>query len=197
MKKVMFLLVGMLFAVSVNASTVVYNSEAAFEASHYSGSLEEFEDGTLNSGLSIVSDNAEFIIEDGVMKDRLVAGSGNITSFEFGSAVNAFGGLFDLGVSGFGQGIEISFQAFLGATEVLSTQIIGNGFFGFISDSVLFNKVVFSAGSGSGIAETYTLDNLRYGLHTPSAVPVPAALFLFAPALLGFFGLRRKAAVAA
>jgi hypothetical protein len=27
----------------------------------------------------------------------------------------------------------------------------------------------------------------------PNAVPVPAALFLFAPALLGFFGLRRKA----
>jgi len=27
--------------------------------------------------------------------------------------------------------------------------------------------------------------------------PIPAALFLFAPALLGFFGLRRKAAVAA
>ncbi|SFK20517.1 hypothetical protein [Methylophaga sulfidovorans] len=30
-----------------------------------------------------------------------------------------------------------------------------------------------------------------------SAVPVPAALFLFAPALLGFLGMRRKAAVAA
>ena len=30
-----------------------------------------------------------------------------------------------------------------------------------------------------------------------SAVPVPAALFLFAPALLGFLGLRRKSAVAA
>ncbi|MEC9412458.1 MAG: hypothetical protein VX829_07245 [Pseudomonadota bacterium] len=30
-----------------------------------------------------------------------------------------------------------------------------------------------------------------------SAVPVPAALFLFAPALLGFLGLRRKTAVAA
>jgi len=30
-----------------------------------------------------------------------------------------------------------------------------------------------------------------------SEVPVPAALFLFAPALLGFFGLRRKAALAA
>ena len=30
-----------------------------------------------------------------------------------------------------------------------------------------------------------------------SAVPVPAALFLFAAALLGFLGLRRKAALAA
>jgi len=30
-----------------------------------------------------------------------------------------------------------------------------------------------------------------------SEVPVPAALFLFAPALLGFFGLRRKASLAA
>ncbi|SFK20547.1 hypothetical protein [Methylophaga sulfidovorans] len=30
-----------------------------------------------------------------------------------------------------------------------------------------------------------------------SAVPVPAAVFLFAPALLGFLGLRRKSAVAA
>ena len=32
---------------------------------------------------------------------------------------------------------------------------------------------------------------------TVQAVPVPAALFLFAPALLGFLGLRRKATLAA
>jgi len=32
-----------------------------------------------------------------------------------------------------------------------------------------------------------------YTADAVSAVPVPAALFLFAPALLGFFGLRRKA----
>ena len=30
-------------------------------------------------------------------------------------------------------------------------------------------------------------------IYTPSAVPVPAAVFLFAPALLGFMGLHRKA----
>ncbi|MDQ7072296.1 MAG: hypothetical protein Q9N32_00340 [Gammaproteobacteria bacterium] len=29
-------------------------------------------------------------------------------------------------------------------------------------------------------------------LYATSAVPVPAALFLFAPALLGFLGFRRK-----
>jgi hypothetical protein len=34
------------------------------------------------------------------------------------------------------------------------------------------------------------LDNLQY---TPSAVPIPAAAFMFAPALLGFMGLRRRA----
>ncbi|WP_330110252.1 hypothetical protein [Methylophaga thalassica] len=37
---------------------------------------------------------------------------------------------------------------------------------------------------------------LKYDVSV-SAVPVPAALFLFAPALLGFLGLRRKSAVAA
>ena len=38
------------------------------------------------------------------------------------------------------------------------------------------------------------IGNMSFGV---SAVPVPAALFLFAPALLGFLGLRRKTAVAA
>lgn len=41
-----------------------------------------------------------------------------------------------------------------------------------------------------------TRDVFKYDVSV-SAVPVPAALFLFAPALLGFLGLRRKSAVAA
>ena len=199
MKKVMFLVVGMMFASSVNAASVwFHNSLASFEATHVSGSLEQFEDATLNSGLSITSSNGAVSISGGVMNDRLTRASGNTTTFEFGSAVNAFGGIFDLGVAGFGQGIEFTIQAFLGSSEVLSQQLTGNGFFGFITDGStnLFNKVIFTAGSSSGSAETYTLDDLRYGLHT-APVPVPAALFLFAPALLGFLGLRRKAAVAA
>lgn len=41
-----------------------------------------------------------------------------------------------------------------------------------------------------------TRDVFKYDVSV-SAVPVPAALFLFAPALLGFLGVRRKSAVAA
>jgi len=55
----------------------------------------------------------------------------------------------------------------------------------------------FETGVAYGIDfYSVTSTQLKYDVSV-SAVPVPAALFLFAPALLGFFGLRRKAAVAA
>ncbi len=47
------------------------------------------------------------------------------------------------------------------------------------------SSLVVSRGNG-----WFTMDDFTY--NSVSAVPVPAALFLFAPALLGFFGLRRK-----
>ncbi|HDY84904.1 MAG TPA: hypothetical protein ENH74_04375, partial [Methylophaga sp.] len=36
------------------------------------------------------------------------------------------------------------------------------------------------------------IGNLEIDISAVSAVPIPAAAFLFAPALLGFMGLRRK-----
>jgi len=36
------------------------------------------------------------------------------------------------------------------------------------------------------------LDNLNLSVTNPNAVPIPAAAFMFAPALLGFMGLRRR-----
>ena len=50
--------------------------------------------------------------------------------------------------------------------------------------------------SNVGEAGIYRWD-VRGGIVTAPEVPVPAALFMFAPALLGFFGLRRKAKVQA
>ena len=40
--------------------------------------------------------------------------------------------------------------------------------------------------------ELYGIDDLSFSTSAVSAVPVPAALFLFAPALMGFLGFRRK-----
>ena len=52
---------------------------------------------------------------------------------------------------------------------------------------------ILTAGSFFGVdILNATSDVLKYDLSI-SAVPVPAALWLFAPALMGFFGLRRKA----
>ena len=58
----------------------------------------------------------------------------------------------------------------------------------------LWDQVVFNVAGVSKVKVHFggsgALDNLKYSV---SAVPVPAAAFLFAPALLGFLGLRRKA----
>jgi hypothetical protein len=40
-----------------------------------------------------------------------------------------------------------------------------------------------------GTQKLFNIDNITTG---PSAVPLPAAVWLFGPALLGFLGLRRK-----
>ena len=42
-------------------------------------------------------------------------------------------------------------------------------------------------------SQTAIFSGLASVPQAPNAVPVPAAAFLFAPALLGFIGLRRKA----
>jgi len=187
-----FALLFMMTGVVSASSVTYYNNEAAFEATHFSGSLEDFNDTTLTTGLTITSESTSYSISGGVMNDIVGGSSGLTTAFEFGSAVNAFGGDFDLSPGGLGTGIEVTMSFFFGTTEVLSQEIIGNGFFGFItSPTTLFNKVIFSAGSVGGYQETYTLDNLRYGLHT-AAVPVPAAVWLFGSALMGLFGVSRR-----
>jgi len=62
----------------------------------------------------------------------------------------------------------------------------------------LNNQIILTAGTiivgfGDGLGDG-DFDDLILAL---KPVPVPAALFLFAPALLGFLGLRRKSSVAA
>jgi len=78
---------------------------------------------------------------------------------------------------------------------------------GFYADNVLVGSI-FTAIQGENASTLSFIQSLAFGVTytlkaiaesgslitaTVSAVPVPAALFLFAPALLGFLSLRRKA----
>ena len=74
-----------------------------------------------------------------------------------------------------------------------------------VSSSLLIDKKVFFKNNTSK-SNTYGLDILDATSHalkydvsvtSLSEVPVPAALFLFAPALLGLIGLRRRAKMTA
>mgnify|MGYP000572021582 CR=1 FL=1 len=66
----------------------------------------------------------------------------------------------------------------------------------FISGDFSFTAMIYEGIVAFVDIVDATQSKMRYDVSV-SAVPVPAALFLFAPALLGFLGLRRKSAVAA
>ncbi len=71
-------------------------------------------------------------------------------------------------------------------------------FIGAIDDTATFTSIAFY---GTGFGEFLTaggkISYSKVDIGSVGAVPVPAALFMFAPALLGFFGLRRKVSKAA
>ena len=63
----------------------------------------------------------------------------------------------------------------------------------FLNNNIVLSVGTIIVGFGDGLGDG-DFDDLVLAL---KPVPVPAALFLFAPALLGFLGLRRKSSVAA
>lgn len=72
---------------------------------------------------------------------------------------------------------------------LLASAVSNGGFAALTGLNVTVDKIIFSAADIFG--EDGTNDFALAGI---SAVPVPAAAFLFAPALVGFMGLRRRAA---
>ncbi|HIM39405.1 MAG TPA: hypothetical protein EYM37_05630 [Methylophaga aminisulfidivorans] len=118
--------------------------------------------------------------------------NGNYTQGEFGSMVVEFDETHsDL--------LDVSGIASLAG--VLSFEFIGDdvteGTFNFLTFASIvgsFDSVILPSISGFNFELVFgdTFANLVVS-QAVSAVPVPAALFLFGPALLGFLGLRRKA----
>ncbi len=193
---VLLLCVISMFAVMAqsHAATTIYTDKSAWESVVSSYSIEDFSDSVFNAGVSVVSDAGS--VSGGEWSDRLVPG-GASTTFSFGSGLLGFGGDWDLaGPAGQGTGITITLSLLGGGVEVLSTEIprsLSGSFWGFVTD-VAFTDVLLTAGTQSGVAETFHMDNMVYSAAPASAVPVPAAVWLFGSGLLGLIGVRRRVA---
>ena len=168
MKKVMLFITSMLFAVSASAATL---------------------------NLSNAGTNGTVTQSTAALTDQIVLGSG------IADANSAWGSFFDLTTTeDTAANVEWSFNpeaavttAVLQIWDVTNNALLST--FNVVGDFITTYQ--FFAGTTYGI-DFRSVDSTatQYDV-TVSAVPVPAALFLFAPALLGFLGLRRKATLAA
>lgn len=122
--------------------------------------------------------------------------NGNYTQGEFGSMVVEFDETHSdlLNVSGIASLVGVLSFEFIGSDVTEGTF----NFLRFASIVGSFDSVILPSISGFNFELVFgdTFANLVVS-QAVSAVPVPAALFLFGPALLGFLGLRRKANLAA
>jgi hypothetical protein len=141
--------------------------------------------------VSVASPNG--VLSGGKWND-LINDDDGPTIWSFASAINGFGGFFDLFFPGGpGTGITVTLGLVGGGTEVLDDipDTIAGTFWGFTSDTA-FTSVSFSEGSGCCF-ETYTLDNLTIGAFpAPSPVPLPASFGLLAIAVGGIAAFGRK-----
>ena len=189
------LLILMLSAVMVTGMVVlanavlidIYTNEASWDAAVGTFSVEDFNDTTLNSGLSFATSAGS--ISGGVWNDYLVPTT-NTTEWSFTAPVRGFGGTWDLSPAGPGTGIALYLEGVLKLVDEIPNTLVGD-FWGFIA-TFEFDRVLLTAGSQSGSAETYTLDNMKYG--PTAAVPEPSTLLLLGSGLLGIVAIGRKRA---
>jgi len=183
MKKVMFLIVSMLFAANVNAATLDLSyAGGVIIPPGVAGVLQS--SGQYVTGTASVDGAQPLVSNWGLTTDTDVLATFNVgfSNLAVGQSVS---------VSSTNSGYNLFEDGVLVASAVAASSV------GFTFDYVLRSLSAYTFGIiGDATGVTPTTTHLQ--VSTPvSAVPVPAALFLFAPALLGFLGFRRKAAVQA
>jgi len=164
MKKVMLLLVGMLFSASSLAATMSWVSAPVIDSDNSSVQIAAHEGYNAAEGQHV--DNFIFNVDE----DMTVAAV----------AIEFFDSQLDIAGVTLDSIYNFTFSALGGSVAEwsLGGTLIAAG-----------NHTIALAINSAQLGAQF---NVKV-----SAVPVPAALFLLAPALLGFFGLRRKAAVTA
>ncbi len=168
MKKVMFIIVGMLFAVTVNAASL------NLTLAQTGGDLVSIVDPA--SGQLVAASDSYFQAANGAATFAL--------DVEGRDTRGWFSGSFDDFTT------KSYFKLFEDGLEIVSALIIGPDANN--AGSFAFNLMLKEA--SIYVIEVLAGEGQSYDFRVET--PIPAALFLFAPALLGFFGLRRKAAVA-
>ncbi len=166
---------------SAQAVPVIYTSYGDYLAAIGTPRVENFEDTTLQPGLTVVTSVG--YIANGVWNDRLTPGGDTTTWYQTGG-FTAWGGFFDLFNPG-GPGTGILITADGQVIGQIDNSYAGQ-FWGFTLEGLPFNSVLMSAGNQSGVAETYFSVDLEY-----KATPEPATLMLFGIGLLGLAGVRR------
>jgi hypothetical protein len=208
MKKAMLLFISLLFTAGANAATFDFAAEALGDERGAEG--EMFSNGGVTVTVSAVGPAVAYLDDEsgglpaglGVCSSGLTGGNqcvdssdDNVTGAErlslaFDQAVRledvnfrnaSHGTTFEgaLSVLNVSTGISTVFAL----AEVLNLAILGKG-----------TEFIFNI---EGLGKILKANDEFYISGLNAEVPVPAALFLFAPALLGFFGLRRKASLAA
>lgn len=172
MKKAMLFVVALLFSVGVNAATLNLTGIGSSGASQ---SVDVNNNSTVLAG-GTVGESASWYSQFDLTSDT-------DTAVKVEWSFNPFSAL-DSAVLVFSQ-ISGPGGIYVGSTQYFN--ITGDfSFTAFLTAGLYYAIDIVDA----------TSNILKYDVSV-SAVPVPAALFLFAPALLGFLGLRRKTAVAA
>ena len=160
-------------SVITKASTNIYTNRSVWEGAVGPFGEEFFTDTTLNPGISFDTDNGYVDVNGeqgygaGVWWDRVVPDDIATTTYDietttwfFEDPIVGFGGDWNLAGPGQeGTGIKLYLNGIPVSEEIPNA--LENGFWSLIS-TIPFNEIFITAGTSSGLAETYVMDNMVY-----------------------------------